>query len=141
MIGTIPPMPWSTQQLCWLQAMGYTIYLDRKIFPEPERIDKTSSAIQENGSIRELRNTTHTLEISAIEHNGTDSIPVPQRWKQIGLPDKLQIALLRACAGNPSDPQVQKIMAAWPLAQLRANPNAKRALWPQLRTIRRHANK
>ncbi len=53
------------------------------------------------------------------------------------MPDRLQIALLRASGCNPGDPQTQALMASWPLAELRGNPAAKRALWPQLRALRR----
>ncbi|HHW4681368.1 MAG TPA: hypothetical protein ACQGQX_07745, partial [Xylella taiwanensis] len=76
-----------------------------------------------------------------MAHSRTEAIPVPQRWRHIDIPDRLRIALLRACAGNPSDPHIQQIMATWPLAQLRADPDAKRALWPQLRAIRRQGSK
>ncbi|KLD78729.1 hypothetical protein Y886_08800 [Xanthomonas hyacinthi DSM 19077] len=55
------------------------------------------------------------------------------------LPDRLQIALLRACACNPNDPATQALMATWPLAELRGNAAAKRALWPQLRALRKQA--
>ncbi len=53
------------------------------------------------------------------------------------MPDRLQIALLRASGCNPNDPQTRALMDSWPLAELRANPAAKRALWPQLRALRR----
>ncbi|AXI84119.1 hypothetical protein FUT69_01900 [Xylella taiwanensis] len=141
MIGTMTSTPWSAQQLSWLQAMGYTVYLDRKTFPKPASTDKTPCTMPENGSMHERQDTTHPLETLTMAHSRTDAIPVPQRRGHIGIPDRLQIALLRACTGNPSDPQVQQIMATWPLAQLRADPDAKRALWPQLRAIRRRASK
>ncbi|MEE7547555.1 alanine acetyltransferase, partial [Xanthomonas sp. Kuri4-1] len=63
----------------------------------------------------------------------------PVRRSRVGLPDRLQMALLRACGRNPADPQTQQLMATWPLAELRGNPAAKRALWPQLRALRRKA--
>ncbi len=55
----------------------------------------------------------------------------------VRLPDRLQIALLRASGCNPNDPQTRALMDSWPLDELRANPAAKRALWPQLRELRR----
>ena len=54
-----------------------------------------------------------------------------------GVPDKLMLALLRASGQNPNEPATQALMASWPLDELRANPAAKRALWPQLRALRR----
>lgn len=141
MIATMNPTPWSAQQLCWLQAIGYTVYMDRKTFPEPASTNKTPSTMPENGAMPEIQDRTYGMEMLTIAHSRTNTTPVPQRWGHISIPDKLQIALLRACAAGPSDPQIQQIMEAWPLAQLRADPHAKRALWPQLRTIRRQAKK
>ena len=53
------------------------------------------------------------------------------------MPDRLMLALLRASRLDPNDPATQALMASWPLAQLRADPAAKRALWPQLRALRK----
>jgi hypothetical protein len=66
----------------------------------------------------------------------TPSAGLPRRGRA-GLPDRLQIALLRASGLNPNDAATQTLMATWPLAELRANPRAKRALWPQLRALRK----
>ena len=55
----------------------------------------------------------------------------------VRLPDRLQIALLRASGCNPNDPATQALMDSWPLDQLRQDPAAKRALWPQLRALRK----
>lgn len=63
--------------------------------------------------------------------------PVARRAGGLRLPDRLQIALLRASGLNPNEPQTRALMDSWPLAELRANPAAKRALWPQLRALRR----
>lgn len=61
----------------------------------------------------------------------------PRRGAGALLPDRLQLALLRASGCNPNDPQTRALMDSWPLAELRRNPAAKRALWPQLRALRR----
>jgi hypothetical protein len=54
------------------------------------------------------------------------------------LPDKLHFALIRASGCNPNAEEAAAIMAGWPPAsELRGNPAAKRALWPQLRALRR----
>ncbi len=72
---------------------------------------------------------------------GKASMPAPRtgaaRQPAVRLPDRLQIALLRASGRNPSDPATQALMETWPLDVLRGNPAAKRALWPQLRALRR----
>nr|CCP39369.1 hypothetical protein BN444_01088 [Xanthomonas translucens pv. translucens DSM 18974] len=67
-------------------------------------------------------------------------MPAPvARRAGLRLPDRLQIALLRASGCNPNDPATQALMATWPLAELRGNAAAKRALWPQLRALRKQA--
>jgi len=53
------------------------------------------------------------------------------------LPDRLQLALLRASGLDPSDPATQAEMARWPVDELRGNGAAKRAFWPYLRSLRR----
>jgi len=53
------------------------------------------------------------------------------------MPDRLQIALLRASGCNPAEPDTQALMASWNLDELRGSAAAKRALWPQLRALRR----
>ncbi len=66
--------------------------------------------------------------------------PLPSgtaREPVVRLPDRLQIALLRASGCNPNDPATQALMDSWPLDQLRRDPAAKRALWPQLRALRK----
>jgi len=57
----------------------------------------------------------------------------------VRLPDRLQIALLRASGCNPNDPETQALMASWNLDELRRSAAAKRALWPQLRALRKRS--
>ncbi len=61
------------------------------------------------------------------------------RRAAVRLPDRLQIALLRASGCNPNDPETQALMASWNLDELRRSAAAKRALWPQLRALRKRA--
>ena len=52
--------------------------------------------------------------------------------------DPLIAALLRAAARHRDDPDALRDAPAWPSPQaLRADPRAKRALWPRLRGLRR----
>ena len=54
------------------------------------------------------------------------------------LPDKLHFALIRASGCNPNAEDAAALIAGWPpSSELRGNPAAKRALWPQLRALRR----
>ena len=59
---------------------------------------------------------------------------VPFEWPD----DPLVDALLRAAARHRDDPEALRDASAWPSPQaLRADPRAKRALWPRLRGLRR----
>nr|WP_219634010.1 DNA polymerase III subunit psi [Stenotrophomonas maltophilia] len=78
--------------------------------------------------------------VSAPDTAPAASRPLPggnARQPVVRLPDRLQIALLRASGCNPNDPATQSLMDSWPLDQLRHDPAAKRALWPQLRALRK----
>ena len=56
--------------------------------------------------------------------------------------DPLAHALLRAAGRGPdSDGAAALLRGLPPLAALRADPAAKRALWPQLRALRRGASR
>jgi len=59
------------------------------------------------------------------------------RRAAVRMPDRLQIALLRASGCNPAEPDTQALMASWNLDDLRSSAAAKRALWPQLRALRK----
>ncbi|MEG0184921.1 MAG: hypothetical protein RR704_15895 [Stenotrophomonas sp.] len=80
------------------------------------------------------------VPVAAPDTAPAASRPLPSgnaRQPVVRLPDRLQIALLRASGCNPNDPATQALMDSWPLEQLRRDPAAKRALWPQLRALRR----
>ena len=63
---------------------------------------------------------------------------VPEAHVAIDAADPLVIALLRAAGRTPTSPDAPRIAATWPpLAALRRDPRAKRALWPALRRWRR----
>jgi len=104
---------WSPQQQAWLQAMGYSVYLEGGALDAPLPQPAARGAPPPPGAG-----------------------PAPRR-AGVRLPDRLQIALLRASGCNPNDPQTRALMDSWPLDELRANPAAKRALWPHLRELRR----
>ena len=55
--------------------------------------------------------------------------------------DPLLLALLRAAGRDGDDGDVAGLLEAWPsAAELRGNAEAKRALWPALRALRRAAH-
>ena len=59
-------------------------------------------------------------------------------WRHAGAADHpLARAVLRAAGRDPCDPAAQALMASLPpVRTLRADPAAKRALWPRLRAMR-----
>ncbi|MCD7100267.1 alanine acetyltransferase [Stenotrophomonas sp. MMGLT7] len=132
--------PWSEQQLSWLQAMGHVVYLDPADVPAP-----APAVAAEPASVPAARQEVPPrARAEPLPRRAAAGAPPPNPPRRAAaaatgfrLPDRLQIALLRASGRNPADPQVQALMASWPLAELRADPAAKRALWPQLRALRR----
>ncbi|PPU38624.1 alanine acetyltransferase [Xanthomonas arboricola] len=139
---------WSDLQVSYLQALGHTVYLDRDTVDAAAAPDETIERAPAAAPPRVER--TPPMPAPAAPHAARRSAPVdaphavapapsttPQRRSRVGMPDRLQMALLRASGCNPGDPNTQALMASWPLAELRGNPAAKRALWPQLRALRR----
>ena len=137
--------PWSSEQLSWLQALGHVVYLDRdSVVAEAQRTLETDVPVAvatpvERAMPRREPATTRVAPVApAAAMPEAHAVPPPSR-RGAGprLPDRLQLALLRASGCNPNDPGTRALMEAWPLAELRANPAAKRALWPQLRALRK----
>lgn len=160
------PVLWSPAQQAWLQAMGYTVYHDGQLAAELDAALQLSVAEAEAAaappaeparagtapSSREPRAESapaarqerpasrRETPVSAPDTAPAASRPLPggnARQPVVRLPDRLQIALLRASGCNPNDPATQSLMDSWPLDQLRHDPAAKRALWPQLRALRK----
>ncbi len=130
---------WSDLQVSWLQAMGHTVYLDRSLEPAPA-VQAAVPARSEAGSTAARPQRSPPPRSSPEREDVVAAVrAAPPRRTRVGMPDRLQIALLRASGCNPAEPQTQQLMASWPLAELRGNPAAKRALWPQLRALRRKA--
>lgn len=161
------PVLWSPAQQAWLQAMGYTVYHDGQLAAEldaalqlsvaeaeaaappptePARASAAAStgerraeAVQSPGLQRPAPPRRET-PVTAPDTAPASARPLPvgnARQPVVRLPDRLQIALLRASGCNPNDPSTQALMDSWPLDQLRRDPAAKRALWPQLRALRK----
>ncbi|ENB4190179.1 TPA: hypothetical protein ACXIGC_003240 [Stenotrophomonas maltophilia] len=159
------PVLWSPAQQAWLQAMGYTVYHDGQLAAEldaalqlsvaeaeaaaaPVRSEaprpplRESDASAERGPVRHERAVPPSRTPPVVAPDTAPAATRPQasgtaRQPSVRLPDRLQIALLRASGCNPNDPATQALMDSWPLEQLRRDPAAKRALWPQLRALRK----
>lgn len=165
MSGDLPVL-WSPAQQAWLQAMGYTVYHDGQLAAELDAALQLSVAEAEAAAVpaaeqvrapiapareppteatpasRQERAAPPRREtpVSAPDTAPAAARPLPggnARQPVVRLPDRLQIALLRASGCNPNNPATQALMDSWPLDQLRRDPAAKRALWPQLRALRK----
>ncbi|WP_047129340.1 alanine acetyltransferase [Xanthomonas arboricola] len=143
---------WSDLQVSYLQALGHTVYLDRDSVDAAAAPDETSEHAPAAAAPPRVERAPPTSAPAAptVVRRSAPAAPAdvpqavttaastaPQRRSRVGMPDRLQMALLRASGCNPGDPNTQALMASWPLAELRGNPAAKRALWPQLRALRR----
>lgn len=159
------PVLWSPAQQAWLQAMGYTVFHDGQLAAEldaalqlsvaeaeaaaaparseaPRQPQRQADAPTGRAPVQHERATppVRTTPVAAPDTAPDASRPLPSgnaRQPSVRLPDRLQIALLRASGCNPNDPATQALMDSWPLEQLRRDPKAKRALWPQLRALRK----
>ena len=130
---------WSAQQHEWLGALGHTVYVPgaaeapvvaapaRQEAPrQPPRTEVAPVAVPQRGR--------------APQAEPASAAPVVTAPRRVAsrLPDKLHFALIRASGCDPNTPEAATIIARWPpSAELRGNPAAKRALWPQLRALRR----
>lgn len=134
------PSLWTPAQQSWLQAMGYTVFVDGNVEAAPEPVVKLVAipvepgpALRPSGTAPPPRRNAPVAEDPAA--------PAPARAgtrrAAVRMPDRLQIALLRASGCNPAEPDTQALMAGWNLDELRGNTAAKRALWPQLRALRK----
>ncbi|WP_246193210.1 alanine acetyltransferase [Pseudoxanthomonas yeongjuensis] len=137
---------WSSQQHEWLAALGHTLYVQGTAEAPVARALEPVAASREPAS-RELASqepaspaqapARHASKPESAEIRVRVAEPAPHRAAS-RLPDKLHFALIRASGCNPNAEDAAAIMAQWPPSHaLRGNPAAKRALWPQLRALRR----
>ena len=146
-----PEPVWSPQQQAWLQAMGYTVYLEGGALDAPlvaaAPVRDVAPSFVEVDSPARSKPVTAPAPVRRAPVSNAPEAPVTaatavapaRRAGGLRMPDRLQIALLRASGLNPNEPQTRALMDSWPLAELRADPAAKRALWPQLRALRKRS--
>ena len=121
--------PWSPQQRRWLQALGHAVLrMGGDAVDAAPEIDAAAAPVDQRPGIVAATQTAPVPDAAAAR----GAMRRPQR-----LPDRLQLALLRASGLDPSDPAAQETMAQWPVDRLRGDGAAKRAFWPQLRALRR----
>ncbi|MFZ6697075.1 alanine acetyltransferase [Stenotrophomonas acidaminiphila] len=128
--------------------MGYAVYLEGGALDAPLPQPQPETRAAAPAALEAAPAAAPTRAAPPVRREAPPRLPpeapatAPQarpasRRGGVRLPDRLQIALLRASGCNPNDPQTRALMDSWPLDELRANPAAKRALWPQLRELRR----
>lgn len=146
--------PWSSQQRRWLQALGHVVYRAGGEAEEPASVEmETTPGASSSGAATRRTSPVEPQpphEMRAAPRRApqdtpavVDPIPEPGPMAQAAprrvarLPDRLQLAMLRASGLDPADPAAQAAMAQWPVETLRGDAAAKRAFWPQLRALRR----
>lgn len=126
---------WSAEQHAWLEALGHTVYVQG---PLPEEAVMVVSAPMRVADAAAPVRAPRRVPQAPAEANRRPMDDPPRRAGS-GVPDKLYFALIRASGCNPNAPGAAEVMARWPAAAaLRGNPAAKRALWPQLRELRKN---
>ncbi|WP_064745914.1 alanine acetyltransferase [Lysobacter firmicutimachus] len=108
---------WSAQQREWLQAMGHSVLSLAGDAAEavPPMEPRASAASAVGGAV--------AVPAAKAASAGAPALDSP-----------LLRNLLRAARRSPGDAAV---LALFDAAALRGDPRAKRALWPQLRALRR----
>jgi len=139
--ASLPAALWTPQQQAWLHALGHTVWLygsalTNAVPKTPALAIPTPVEVAAKAAVSLLPPAPTAAAVSA-------PVVTPKKIASTGamirgLPDPLQLALLRAGRLDPHRPEIQTLMASWPLDTLRGNPQAKRAFWPQLRTLRRY---
>jgi len=137
---------WSSQQHEWLAALGHTLYVQGAA-EAPVARSLESAAPRREPALREPGSREPASPAQAPARRASKPEPAAIRARVAEpapsraasrLPDKLHFALIRASGCNPNAEDAAAIIAQWPPShELRGNPAAKRALWPQLRALRR----
>jgi hypothetical protein len=137
---------WSSQQHEWLAALGHTLYVQgsaqapvtralEPVAPSREPASRGFASQEPASPAQAPARRAPKPESAEIRVRGAE--PAPHRAAS-RLPDKLHFALIRASGCNPNAEDAAAIIGQWPPShELRGNPAAKRALWPQLRALRR----
>ncbi|HEX7802091.1 MAG TPA: alanine acetyltransferase [Pseudoxanthomonas sp.] len=124
---------WSSQQHEWLAALGHTLYVQGAAEAPVAVVAESAKPPRETA--QPAAPARRRPEPETMPPARAAAAPVRAASR---LPDKLHFALIRASGCNPNAEDAAAIIARWPpSSELRGNPAAKRALWPQLRALRR----
>lgn len=143
--------PWSPRQRYWLQALGHAVprlagadeelpaNVEEAAAPAPAPVQSRPAAAMDRDIApaaprRHVPSAPAPVDAAAAPAARHGGMRRPE-----GLPDRLQLAVLRASGLPPADPRVQALLEQWPPNRLRGDAAAKRALWRLLRVLRRPA--
>ena len=115
--------PWSAEQTQWLQAMGHQVWTLPAADASPAQATTTIPEAAARLKPATLERTERPRQASASR------APAPAAQ------DRLMQAILRAVNRTAGDVAVSTLLPD--PSRLRGNAAAKRALWPQLRRLRR----
>jgi len=119
--------PWTTEQRQWLRAMGHQLWT----VAEPGAADAPDgSAIQEAAALLKPA----PADRLPPARQGAAAARTPAQAPRTS-PDRLMQAIWRAANCSVGDTAVSALLPD--ASALRGNAAAKRALWPQLRSLRR----
>ena len=137
---------WSSQQHEWLAALGHTLYVqgmaEAPAAPAVESVAPRRQPASVSAPSRAASPGAAPVRRAPRPEPAAAPVAEPAMPRRAAsrLPDKLHFALIRASGCNPNAEDAAAIIAQWPPShELRGNPAAKRALWPQLRALRRKA--
>lgn len=125
---------WSAQQREWLQAMGHTVMTLAGSEPPPAEAPIANAAAADAVTTHAARSAEPR---APTRERPASAVAASERAERATPGDDtpaLLRNLLRAARRAAGDAQV---LALFDASALRANPAAKRALWPQLRKLRR----
>ncbi len=141
--------PWSAQQQRWLRALGHAV-LRVGGEPQPAGVPQETMEVAPSRPSPQLQpgvrpaveevappRAPAMASASAAAPVGAGSPQHAAVRRPVRLPDRLQLAMLRASGLDPADPAALATMVQWPVERMRGDAAAKRAFWPQLRALRR----
>lgn len=134
---------WTGEQHAWLQALGHTVWVPGSlpVAVAPARVPEAGPSSRPAPSPRQPAPSSRAPAPPAPDHAQTQPArhaPAAAPRAAARLHDTLRFELIRASGLNPSASESAAIIASWPdTALLRGNPQAKRALWPLLRALRK----
>lgn len=139
--------PWSPQQRRWLQALGHVVWRqggdEVPAAPDGDHVADVTRPVRSPAPVpaaRMVDDAPRRAPAAPVPADAPIAVPAaarPAMRRPPRLPDRLQLAMLRASGLDPADPAALEAMAQWPVDRLRGDGAAKRAFWPQLRALRR----